>query len=301
MRIALIFLTLALPGLIACDDSNEPVDVTAPVLEITEPVNGEFLAAGEDVHLLGTLSDDRELAEFQVDVHNNFDGHAHGRVTGTLDDPSLLKWSITERFPVPAGRMSYDIDLHDELIVPANTMAGPYHLIVSAVDKAGNATNYQDDSTVEIEVYIRNNSQSEIAITNLVEGELELEVGSPFAVEGTITDDVPAAGNYAGIREVMMKLDRPREGHDHGHNHSGRIADEALAEIDLDEADLGNYTADGALSLALISAAMNFTLSAQEADALSAEGVDHLELTIKVLDHQGNYAFEFTPVHLHLE
>lgn len=300
MKPAFLFLIIAL-SLLSCDDSNEPVDVTAPELEITEPANGEFLTAGESVHLLGRLTDDIELAEFQVDAHNNFDGHAHGRVTGTLDDPSLLKWSITERFPVPAGRRSIDIDFHDELIVPANAMAGPYHLIVSAVDKAGNATSYQDGSTVEIEVYIRNNSQPVITIANLVEGELEIEVGSPFVVEGTIADDVPAAGNYAGIREVMLALDRPRDDHDHGHDHGGRITDDALAEIDLDEADLGNYTADGALSLALISAAMDFTLSAQEAAALSAEGVDHLELTIKVLDKQGNYAFVFTPVHLHME
>lgn len=288
---------------VSCDTGNEERDVTAPVLEITDPANREFYVAGGDLHIEGVLTDDFELAEFQVDVHHNFDGHGHGRVTGTQDDPNLMRWSFKQSFPVPAGRKNYDIHLHDDILIPANTMAGPYHLIISAVDKSGNATSYQDDSTVELEIFIQNNSQAKINITNLHDGELEIEVGEVFMVEGSIWDDVPASGIYSGIESVEIALTEPHEAdHNHNHNH-GRIqnGDGVLAEMDIDGDDLDLYMDGGMMSLELISAAMNFTLSAQEAAELATEDVDHLELMIVVKDKQGNYSVSFTPVHIHAD
>ncbi len=295
LTVGVVAFLLSLSG---CNDDSETIDTTAPVIMVEDPVNGEFFAAGTAVHFEAAFTDDIELGSYNIDIHDSFDGHGHGRIAASNDDPSLIKWSFNESFPFADGLKNSDVHLHDEIAIPENTMAGPYHFIVTAVDRSGNATSFQDDSTVEIEIYITNNSMPVVDITNLENDELEIEVGEVFMVTGTITD--PTVGTYAGMHALEIVLG---EGHhdDHDHNHGGRVADEDLIDFDLDEEELEAYMEGDAIILEKIFEEINFTLTQEQLNELIAEELDHLVLTIKVWDEQGNIAVSFTDVHIHMD
>ncbi|NJN27997.1 MAG: DUF4625 domain-containing protein [Cyclobacteriaceae bacterium] len=292
--IALICLTI----LAGCDNGSETVDTSAPTIELEDPAFGESFSAGNSVHFEAAFTDDIELGAYKIDIHNNFDGHSHGRIAKSTEDPALIKWSFSQSFDFDAGLKNSDVHLHDELEIPLNTMAGPYHFILSAVDRSGNATSYQDNSTKEVEIYLTNGSMPAVDITNLSNDELEIEVGQTFMVTGNVTD--PTDGQYAGMHAIEIVLGEGHEG-EHDHDHGGRLAEEDLIDFDLDEEALEPFMADGAIVLDLIFEEINFSLTQQQLSELIAEEVDHLQLMIKVYDEQGNIAVSITEVHVHMD
>ena len=200
----------------------------------------------------------------------------------------------------------------DDILIAENAMAGPYHFIVQAVDQAGNATNYQDGSTIEFEVLITNDSQPVVTITNLVEGELEIQEGVRFQVQGDISD--PTTGTYSGFHwlEVLLGEDQ-EESHEHVHASSrhdeselymhGRTSQdehEALIDADYEGSELDVFVTEGVIQLDQVFESIDFTLSQQQLDELTSEGVDHLLLSIKVKDEQGNLTISRTAVHIHM-
>jgi len=292
---------VALLGVVSCDENSDPIDTTAPSIEMGDPLSGESFEAGNSVHFEASFSDDIELGAYKIDIHNNFDGHSHGRVAGTNEDPDLLKWSLSESFDFDPGLRNSDVHLHDELEIPQNTMAGPYHFIVSAVDRSGNSTSYQDNSTKEVEIYITNDSQPVVNITNLEGDELEIEVGEVFMVKGDVTDQT--TGEHEGMHGMDIILGEGHDhDHDHDHDHGGRIAsEEDLIELELEEEELEKYMTDGAIALDMVFEDINFVLSQEQLDELLEEEIDHLMLMIKVHDEQGNIAVSNTEVHVHMD
>jgi hypothetical protein len=242
----------------SCDDDSETIDVTAPTIELGDPAYGESFEAGNSVHFEASFTDDIELGAYKIDIHNNFDGHSHGRIAKTSEDPDLLKWSFEESFDFDPGLKNSDIHLHDELEIPESTMAGPYHFIVSALDKSGNSTSHQDGSTKEVEIHITNSSMPVVDITNLENDELEIEVGEKFMVAGKVTD--PTAGEYAGMHAIEIILNEGHHGDEHDHDHGGRVAEEDFIDFDLDEEALAPYMENDAIVLDLIFDEINFTL-----------------------------------------
>ena len=297
-NLAFSLLLIGFIGLMSCDSGNDVVDTTAPTIEVEEPVMGEYFEAAGHAHFDATFTDDIELATYNIEIHNNFDGHSHGRIAATSDDPDLLKWSYNQSFLIPEGLTVFQAELDDEIEIPANAMAGPYHFIVQAIDASGNSTSFQDDSAVEIEVYITNDSQPVVDITNLEDDELEIEVGELFIVEGTVTD--PTMGDYAGMHAMEIVLGEDHH-EDHDHDHGGRIAEDDLIDADYEEADLEQFMVDDAIILDMVFEDINFTLSQDQLDDLVAEEIDHLVLTITVHDEQGNITVSNTHVHVHAE
>ena len=67
------------------DDDNGGLDNQAPVITINEPTVEEVFSLGGEVHLDIDVEDDKELASYKIDIHNNFDGHDHGRSTSAAN------------------------------------------------------------------------------------------------------------------------------------------------------------------------------------------------------------------------
>lgn len=291
-----IFLALILLATFACDD-YDLIDTTAPSIEVKIPENLQDIKAGGYARFEAGFIDDFELATYNIEIHENFGGHTHGRKAAIAEDPSLSKWAYKQSFLIPDGLTLFQAVLEEEIEIPSNTLAGPYHFIVQAIDKAGNATSFQDDSAVELEVYITNDSQAVITITNLVEGELELEMGVLLMVQGNVTD--PTTGEYAGMHSLSVILGEGNIEHDH--DHGGRVADEDLIDVFFEDQELQQFMENDTIILDKVFEYINFTLSQAQLDELISEEIDHLLLTITVFDEQGNIAVSNTDVHVHMD
>ena len=141
------------------DDDNGGLDNQAPVITINEPTLEEVFNVGGEVHLDIDVEDDKELASYKIDIHNNFDGHDHGRSTSAAN---VEPWSFSQSFDIEAGLTSFNI--HDHLEIPQNIAEGEYHLGIFVVDAAGN----QSEAFVEIMVgEAHGDDDHEMSITNI--------------------------------------------------------------------------------------------------------------------------------------
>ena len=267
----------------ACDNENENTDLEPPAIELIHPESRETIPAGENIVVEATFTDNQALATYSIDIHNAFDDHGHGRI---LEDPDLQEFIYKNNFELPATTMN-TIILEEEIRIVENSIAGPYHFIVQAIDEQGNATSYQDDSTVEIEILITNGSMADITLTNLVDNHISITVGQPFSVEGKITD--PDHATLHGLEEVRIMLTDPDEEHSHA-----RVAQEELFLIEIPQSTLESYLLpEGGWDIAPM---IDYSLSQTEADNLRTNEVDHLDLIIEVHDLQGNITIRYYPV-----
>ncbi len=281
--VSLVLLLAVIPVFTACDNDDENTDLESPAIELIHPELREMIPAGEPVMVEATFTDNMELATFSIDIHNAFDDHGHGRI---YEDPDLQEFVYKNNFELPATTM-YTVILENEIRIVDNAFAGPYHFIVQAIDGQGNATSYQDDSTVEIEILITNESMANITLSNLVNDRLSIAVGQPFTVEGIITD--PEHATLHGLEEVIIMLAEPEEEHTHE-----RIAEEELFLIEIPQNTLDGYlNQDGGWEIAPM---IDYTLSQTEADNLQTHEVDHLDLVFEVHDLQGNITIRYFPV-----
>lgn len=276
---------LFFPFLQACNDDEEEPDLTAPTIEMSRP---EIFGSYDEIIPFNALfTDDEALATYSIDIHGNFDNHNHGRVA---IDPNLHQFSFKENYSLPPIA---SFQVNDTISLADSILAGPYHFIVQSIDRAGNATDFQNGTNVEILIQLANSSMAVIDITNIIHDELVIEVNEPFLVKGTITD--PTEGKLGGFQEVKIDLATPNENFDDGH---GRISDitDFLYQVTYEKNDLEPYTnPNGSLN---IESMVSYTLSSEEANLLQSEGIDHLIFSLFVEDMQGNITFSILAVHM---
>jgi hypothetical protein len=119
----------------SCDQNG---DTTKPVINLLEPEDGDTLRIGEEpegIHLDMELSDDVMLKSYKVEIHSNFDGHAHevpskSEASETVDFTFNKSWDVS-------GLKNTDVH-HHEIIVPVNATPGKYHMMIYCTDAAGN-------------------------------------------------------------------------------------------------------------------------------------------------------------------
>jgi hypothetical protein len=124
MAIASVFIS-------ACDKDDEG-DTVKPVINLIEPEDGDILEIGDEhgVHLDMELSDNEMLKSYKIDIHSNFDGHAHTRAAAeTVDFAFSKSWDVSGK----------NVSVHHhEIKIPANATPGDYHLMVYCTDAVGN-------------------------------------------------------------------------------------------------------------------------------------------------------------------
>lgn len=200
------FLLLSSLWLVACDPKNDdPLDITAPSIEIDHPDHGETFAAGGTIGLEIEIEDEVSVSSANVAVHSAADGHGHAR---TLATP----FTFNKNYSL-SGR---DVEIRENISINADATAGPYHLVVSAIDEKGNATSFANGSTKEVEIWISNPEMAKIVILNnngVPTDEIHVKADQPLTINGGIT---AGAGK---IEAVTVKI-VPEEDDDHsGHNH----------------------------------------------------------------------------------
>lgn len=189
------------------DDKPKPVvDNTRPLISNVSTGRADnTFGVGQTIQLRARLSDETELGQYKVEIHDNFDGHTHGKTSSTV--PFEFKKIVSI-----SGKVH---ELVEDIKIPENSASGPYHLIIFCIDKQGNEAEF-----VLIELNITNNSQPIITITRVngkdANKEVHLhEIGSDTVTlqpEGEIVDN-------DGLEEVKIKVMEAK--HSHGKNSVG--------------------------------------------------------------------------------
>lgn len=179
-----LFLVLA-----ACQ--SEDVDTVAPEFQEIS-INGSTeeevdVDAGERLEMSVEASDDINLRQLKIDIHDGFDGHGHGKRSSTAwVYVNILEMSGTSDWVV------------DSPMVPANATAGLYHAVFRLLDDSGN-----ESAFVERDLIVSNGSEPEISITNPADG-ASMSPGDTLWIAGDITD-------AEGLAEVHIILENHDE------------------------------------------------------------------------------------------
>lgn len=298
--------------LIACnDDEDTPSrDLTAPVIAFAEgrdsfrPVEGEIRRATTDhMHIRFSVTDESGIGQVLVDIHNTFDGHTHGRMLSNFEALNVKDiYSPDAANPIfrfPEGSTFLNVDGSSTDVywegptsrVEGNILAGPYDIIVSAVDIHGNQTSFADNSNYLATFFIERAYAPVVDVTNLEGGEIEGEAGEALEVEGLLAKGLHELSS--DLKFVWIRL--MEEDHDH-HHHGSRIKDEVFFEK-----MWGTSTwRDGFSGPELPNTTelrLGDILSGENAIILP-EGEDHLDLVIWVEDVQGNITQKTYEVHI---
>jgi hypothetical protein len=127
-----------------------PVDIDEekPVIDLTTqdafPVNCDTLYLGEPFTWRARFTDNVELGSYSLEVHQNFDHHAHSTEIETcqldpVKDPVNPFHTIMD-FEIPAGTKEYTVN--NEIQLPLSDTNGPfdegdYHFFISLTDREG--------------------------------------------------------------------------------------------------------------------------------------------------------------------
>jgi hypothetical protein len=172
--------------IIALLSCKKDVDTTSPMINLYQ-INGEdhiaIGEAGSEINISAELSDDKNLSQFKIDIHDNFDGHNHGK--------SAYSWAHVELINVSGVFAA----VNKSIPVPIDITAGPYHAVARLVDAEGNESDFK-----EIELILKNGSEPSISISN---PDFSMPVnwtkGSTYAVQG-FTEDPD------GIAEIILTV-----------------------------------------------------------------------------------------------
>ena len=135
---------LLLATLCSCGDSDdETKDMDKPVITDSGieacPQDCQTFKRGEEMHFCYLFTDNVELGNYNLEIHNNFDHHTHS--TSAADCPMEEKktpinpWIYNEDFAIPAGTQSFEA--HQFITIPSDVDCGTYHFVIRVTDLAG--------------------------------------------------------------------------------------------------------------------------------------------------------------------
>jgi hypothetical protein len=117
-------------------------DTQAPsISSILEPAMNDTLFTGSELHVELTVTDNEELSQLKIDIHSAEDGHSHGKVDISAYWETVVLVDLT-------GATS---SVHEHIDIPSDAATGMYHVILTAVDKAGNQS-----EVLERDIFIQN-------------------------------------------------------------------------------------------------------------------------------------------------
>ncbi|SBW07044.1 DUF4625 domain-containing protein [uncultured Dysgonomonas sp.] len=130
---------------VACsnDDEDGGKDMEKPSIDMTGdsafPQNCIVLYRGESFPFRAVFADNRELGNYNIEIHNNFDHHSHSTDDVECDlEPKktpVKAFVYNQDFSIPSGKTRFEAD--NEISVPGDIDTGDYHFMVRLTDKAG--------------------------------------------------------------------------------------------------------------------------------------------------------------------
>ncbi len=251
---------------VACDPDNEdPIDISAPVIEVEDPENGETFPAGGAIPAHIEFKDEVALASANINIHSSADGHGHGRVL-------ITPFSFNKNYTLN-GR---EAEIREDIPINADATAGPYHFIVMAIDAQGNSTSFDNGSNKEVEIWISHPDMAKVVYKNAsgnITDHYHGEAGKALNFYGDIT------ANATKIESIVVRVTtEDGDGHDHDH----RIASEVFYEKTFDYS-----TPIASVSIDKLLQNEQITISNE---MIQRAGDDDIELVIIVKDQAGHIA-----------
>jgi hypothetical protein len=143
MKKSILMISL-LCALSACSSSDDDAkDMQQPVITdqgiTANPIDCQVYQRGGTMPFHYVFTDDTELGNFNIEIHNNFDHHTHSTssVECELEGKKSAEnpWIYNHDFTIPAGQGRYDARV--DIPIPADIDPGDYHFMVRLTDKAG--------------------------------------------------------------------------------------------------------------------------------------------------------------------
>lgn len=172
-------LMMLFAGIIAITScKKEENDDEAPVISVSTPSNNFSVNTGSEIHFEAVFTDNAELAQYKIEIHNAFDGHEHTHKTQEADPWETV---IIEDITGKSHNATQHID------VPADVAAGPYHMIVTCIDASGNEAEF-----VEVEFTIVNITDTESPVLSISSptDDQQFNIGDDIVIMGTVTDNI---------------------------------------------------------------------------------------------------------------
>lgn len=127
----------------ACNNSQK--DMTPPVISNTDfqPANCDIYYQDDTIAVYFYCTDDTELGNFNIEIHNNFDHHTHSTEAEDCEEnhehnsePATGNtWIFNQDFAIPANSKEYTCNI--KIPIPADAQEGDYHFMLRLTDKAG--------------------------------------------------------------------------------------------------------------------------------------------------------------------
>ena len=174
MKKAFLF-SLTLAVLVASCKKEDP-DTEKPVIN-SLTVNGNTssvtLSAGSTLSFSISASDNIDLKQIKIDIHDAFDGHSH---SPNVPFSSQTIYNVSGK----------SATITPSIQVPAIAASGPYDILVYAIDASGNEAVIR-----EVELIITQAGQAVIDITSpSLALDWDYAIGDTIFITGTITDDI---------------------------------------------------------------------------------------------------------------
>lgn len=172
----LVMLFVAVLAIASC--KKEETDTEKPVINVTSPTDGASVNTGSELHFEATFTDNADLAQYKIEIHNDFDGHDHSSKTAEAEPWEKV---IIQDISGKSHSATEHID------VPTDAAAGPYHMIISCIDASGN-----EAELVQREFIIVNISDTENPVLSITSpsDDQQIAIGSDIVITGTVTDNM---------------------------------------------------------------------------------------------------------------
>lgn len=119
--------------LAACKkETTEPVDQTKPVIMMTSPTTSSSFNGGTNMEIVLGFSDNKSLAQTKINIHNNSDGHSHGKT-------EVLPFELDTIINLSGTSQNLNIPV----ALPVDIKAGKYDILVYCIDSEGNEADYK--------------------------------------------------------------------------------------------------------------------------------------------------------------
>jgi hypothetical protein len=144
-NVPVLSLCAFLPALLlaGCDGGEDTKDMQKPVIEMSGsghfPKSCVTLKRGDSFVFRAKFSDNVELGNYNIEIHNNFDHHSHSTDSETCamdaKKTPVDAWVFNQDYPIPAGMKEFEAN--SEITVPATVDTGDYHFMVRLTDRSG--------------------------------------------------------------------------------------------------------------------------------------------------------------------